>query len=287
VIADDPAIVRGIRLYFTTMDIRGRVPRASKEVRGSTPLWRTEGCADVETDEQGRFAVPAIATGDLRIEYRVDEEQPLQPKLPGARVQTDKTTTIEIPMVPTVVVRGSIRAKDTGQPISGATMHIYYGVGGQGARAFSDAEGKFTARVLPGPIGLQVIHMPQEYVQLGEVGNRTIDVPQDAKEFELPPLEVVPAKSMTGRLIDGHDQPVAGARILLMEAGRTYGFGKSDDKGEFNLTGVPTTMNPTGANYKWWPEASSTGPSECEIVTTDPLVLRALDRLSPPYRAVK
>jgi hypothetical protein len=268
VIADQPEIARGVRLILTT-----------DEISGKAPPWPTEGFADVKSDEQGRFSVPAIAAGILRIDIYVDESQPLRPRLPEfVRLRAEETTTIEIPMVPTVVVRGSIRAKDTGQPIPGALVHIYYGVGRQGADPVSDAQGTYTARVLPGRVGLQVIYMPEKYVQLDEIGDRPYEVPDYVKQFDLPPLEVVPAKSIAGRVIDQRGQPVANVLISVVEGNRRYGHGKSDRDGQFDVARVPITLDPATVRYEWRPETGSTMPSECEVVKTDPLTLRALPR---------
>ena len=180
-------------------------------------------------------------------------------------------------MVPTVVVRGSVRAKETGKPIPGALVHIYYGVGRQGADPITDAQGKYTARVLPGRVGLQMIYLPKEYVQLGEPWNRPLEVPKDAKEFDLPPVEVVLAKRIEGRLVDEHDRPVANAGVCVLDGNRGYGHGASDRNGKFSVTGVPATINPAKAEYEWF--TPDTGvPSKCEVLKTSPLILRALPR---------
>jgi len=116
---------QGIRLIFTSNE--------HEQSGGSPP---TEGYADVKSDEHGRFVVPAIAVGNVRIDAFVNEKQPLRPRLPASlSVQADRITSLEVPMVPTVVVRGSVRVKDTGRPVPGALIHIYYGVGCQGVRS--------------------------------------------------------------------------------------------------------------------------------------------------------
>jgi hypothetical protein len=222
-----------------------------------------------------------MAAGRVDIDISMDENQPLRAKLLDTiEVEAGKTTEIHIPTVSTVVVRGSIRTNDTGQPISGAMIHIYYGVGRQGARVVSDAEGKYTARVLPGRVGLQVIFMPNKYayVQTGEPWLRPYQVAEDAKDFDLPLLEVVPAKTIAGRVIDQQDKPVANSQVSILEGNRRYGFGKSDNNGQFKLTGVPATIDPAKATYQFAPETGSTGPSGCDVVTSDPLLLRTTPR---------
>jgi hypothetical protein len=276
VIANQPEIAGGIRLIFTSNEYSG----------GSPP---TEGYADVKSDEQGRFVIPAIAVGNVRIDAFVDEEQPLRPKLPRSlSVQADRTTSLEIPIVPTVVVRGSVRVKDTGKPVPGALIHIYYGVGRQGADPVSDEQGNYTARVLPGSVRLQVISMPKGYAWLH--GNAypfpSYQIPEDAKQFDLPPVEVEPTKSIPGRVVDQRGEPVGNIWISVVDGDRHYGRGKADKNGHFDVAGVPVTINPAHVKYVWLPEVGpgrpfvSTMPSECEILKTDPLILRALPRVS-------
>jgi RNA polymerase sigma factor (sigma-70 family) len=261
--ADRPETARGVRLVFTS---EGPIAQNS----GALP---TEGLAEVKSDEQGRFFVPAIARGNLRIEIVVDENQHLRPELPESiAVQEGRTAMFAIPMVPTVVVRGSIRVKETGKPVPGALVHIYYGVYRQGADPVSDAQGKFTARVLPGRIGLQVIAMPAGLVQLDEPWLRPITVPPDAKEFVLPPLEVIQAQKIGGRLVDQKSQAVADVQVHVIEGNRRYGYGKSDKNGRFNMSGVPATF--IAEKLKFECSLETGVPLECEIIQKSPLVLR-------------
>jgi hypothetical protein len=248
-----------------------------QEIRDKSPPWPTEGYARVQPDEQGRFVVPAIAAGSLRIAAVVDENSPLRPKLPeNITVEADKTTKLEIPMVPTVVVRGSIREKDTGKPIPGACITISYGIFRQYVIPVSDAQGRYTARVLPGRVSLHVTCMPSEYV-LSHRGFRPYyDVPTDAKEFELPPMEAVP--SLAGCVIDQRDQPVANVYIFLLEGNRCTGNGLSHRNGQLNVPYVPASINRANVKYQWKPKFDSTMLSECEVLKTDPLILRALPR---------
>jgi hypothetical protein len=268
VIADGANSAPGITLAFHSPE-RPSEPRA-----WPVQEWPTEGFADPKTDEQGRFVVPAIAVGDAWIEAIVDEKQPLRPKLPASlRVQAGQTTSLEIPMVPTVVVRGSVRVKDTGKPVPGVLIHIYYGVGRQGADPVSDAQGNYTARVLPGRIRLQVIYMPPKYVWVhGDAFPfPEYEVRADVKQFDLPPIEVRPTKSIPGRVVDQQGQPVGNIWISVVEGDQHYGLGKSDKNGQFNVFGVPVTINPASVKYKWHPAVGpgrpvvSTMRSQCEV----------------------
>ena len=199
-IADRPEVVRGVRMIFTTQGYgMGNNVFFPKKAAPPSPPWPADGFAEAKTDERGRFVVPIIAHGDLLVEVRLDEDLPLRPIIPDhLTVSAGLTTNLEFHMVPTVPVRGSIRAKDTGKPIAGALIHIYYGVHRQGADAVSDAQGRFAARVLPGRVGLQVIYMPEKYAHPGNGPTRPYVVPAGAKVFDLPPLEIAPSKEKRG-----------------------------------------------------------------------------------------
>ena len=294
-----PRTIVGYTIHLKPVGkIKGRVissrPEAARDVRlifsagpgslfGDTDVYRsanspqepTEGFADVKSDKDGRFIVPALAAGLLQIDVLVNENQPLRPKLPNIiDLSPGKTASLEIPLVPTADVRGTVRWKDTGKPIPGALVYISYGVG-QGADAVTDAQGRYTARVLPGRVGLQMLSTPEEYVQYGVPWKREIEVPQDAKTSDLPPAELVPARRIEGRLVDVYDRPIANAGIFLSDGNRSYGYGdNSDSGGKFTLLGVPKTIDPAKAQYKG--SGTDGVPHRCEVLKTDPLVLRAV-----------
>ncbi len=177
-----------------------------------------------------------------------------------------------------VAVRGSVRVKDTGEPVAGVVVHIYYGTARQGTDVESDAQGQFTARVLPGRVRLQAINLFPKYTQSGSPRDG-FDVPAQTEVFELPPLEVVPAKKLVGRVIDQHDRPVANASVRAVAKGTLAGIGRStgqsDANGEFTLSGIPANVDTTTAQYE-----VSMGTSinqirlQAEVVQQDPLLIR-------------
>jgi hypothetical protein len=264
VLADKPEWARGMRMLFAT------------EKMINAPPWLTEGFADVESDEQGRFVVPVIADG--RLDFRgliVDDKLPVRPQIPQfIDVEADATTELPLSMALLVPVRGSIRAKDSGAPISGAKIRMHYGAGPQYANSVSDAHGKFTARVLPGRVQLHASYNQEKYVQRGSV---SCNVPEQTEGFELPTLEVTPTKSFAGRLIDESGRPVAnaGVYILVKEDNRIYGSGTSDSNGQFHLDGVPATIDTAKAKYEANLETDPTRRNlAAEVTGTNPLILR-------------
>jgi hypothetical protein len=267
-IADRPEKAFGIPLALTTEGFSGNQ---------KVPPWPIEGFAIVVSDIEGRFVVPAIAPGTLRIDTMVDETLEVRPRLPEyVSVEAGQTATLELPMVRTVPVRGSIRVQGSGKPVPLADISVRYGVGRQGTMAVSDAEGKFAARVLPGQVRLQIIVLPGQYARLHRQMHPTAVVPEDAKDFELPPIEVAPARIFSGRLIDERGRPVADARLAIIEGDRYYGGGFSEKDGRFTMGDVPAMIDPTKATYQVLSLKSGGPPGrrEAKVIQPDPLVLR-------------
>ncbi|HXY37047.1 MAG TPA: carboxypeptidase-like regulatory domain-containing protein, partial [Planctomycetaceae bacterium] len=124
-IADDPEVVRSVRIFVST-EIFPWKTKPFKRHDGKSvirAIWETEGTALVVTDEAGRFVVPEIASGPARIQFIDPPEKPtLLPRPPGASVADGQTLKLEIPMERSVLVRGTIRTEDTGQPVAGAKV---------------------------------------------------------------------------------------------------------------------------------------------------------------------
>ena len=261
IVTDRPEAARGVPIYLETTDPENWVGGHE----GSA------GFARAVTADDGTFSVPALATGTLRIQMLVKESLPLRETMPESLVvHAGVVNRVEIPLIPAVRVHGQIRVKGTRKAVVGAEIHLYYGTWRQGANPVSDRDGRFEAYVLPGDVRMQVISMPDEYVQLGEPTNDRYTVPADVKEFNLPSIDVVPGTTIKGRLLEGKGRPVANARLAGDSAGHLYGFGQTDPNGEFTLVGVPAGFPLT---YKARVDDTS-GWVETTIVTKNPLLLR-------------
>ena len=260
IVADRPEQARGVTLYFTT------------EAALNLGSWQAEGLARVVTDLDGRFAVPALAAGKLRIEGAVDAALPVRLRLPDAlTVRPDDATRFDIPLVPAVKVRGIVRAHGSNEPLAGAQVSVRYGTYRQSELATSGADGTYQARVLPGQVYRQVIVTPDGFVQMGAPWAEDFAVPADDGTFDLPPIDLVKAgPPIPGRLVDGRDRPLAGLRVFASHGNRRYGFAQTDAEGLFTLEGVPVGLEFT---YEAWSDDESAVPAE--VVTAAPLLLRA------------
>jgi len=245
--------------------IEGRLIGAKREwVRGAQLSFRTsvsasefseptEGVASVQTDERGRFVVPAIAEGQLLIDEKLSRELPVRAKLPAGpiRVRAGQTTRIEIPLVPGVIVRGQVRLRGSGKPVAGAWVLLQYGPYRQHDDATTDDNGRFQARVLPGPVRLFVMGVPESAKAIYWIVQwpQTVNVPEGVAEFLLPPIELPPAVRLTGRLVDQHGHPVGGAQVTVTVGGHGYWAGSTDEQGRFSLL-VPAGQNVEGGRAR-------------------------------------
>lgn len=235
-------------------------------------IFPTEGHAQGYVDPHGVLRVGEIAIGDLSVAVRTDKRLPVRPRLPARRefeIAVGQTTTIEIPLEPAVQVHGVLRVKETEEPIGGVKISLGYGVG-QSEQAMTDDDGRYSAYILPGDVKLHVITLPGKYVQLGRPWEEKHPVPDGKTDFELPPIEVVPAIEVPGRVIDSHGDPLAGVRIRGRIGELSYGIGQSDENGRFTLYRVPAGMKLNG----YVASSRELGRVTLAIESTDPLILR-------------
>ena len=279
-IADDPQWVRGVNLLFRTERRMYWSPAAVPE---------TEGEALVETDEQGRFRIPAIATGAASIRVgTTPTKSPLAPRLPSdVWVTAGENVHVEIPMEKLVHVKGTIRTVDTQVPVVGAEVLVQYGAGLQGDDVTSDSQGRYEAQVLPGFVRTQVISMPQKiaahYAQADDLWKKQIDVPTGLKEFELSPIVLAATETRSGTLIDREGRPIAGARVHGIRGNRRYGFAETNERGEFSLQ-LPKKL--AIDSYETWIGGRARGITTPTIVKNEPLTLQ-LDRTAPDGKPAK
>jgi hypothetical protein len=236
------------------------------------------------SNEKGEFVVPAMAAGELTFDAYVDPKLPVLPRIPDfthltVYVPTGETTKLEISLVRTVAVHGSVIAKDTGKPIEERLIEIAYGAKfTRSLYRFADAQGKFTVPVLPGRVrmgapGPPTAYLPPDgHLQFGAWPE--YDVPENVREFNAPPLDLVPTKSLAGRLIGEHDQPVAKMMVWMELDGCGYGYGQSNGKGELTLKGVPTMIDVVKGKYQASLWNGKAEPMDVTVVQASPLVLR-------------
>jgi RNA polymerase sigma factor (sigma-70 family) len=278
VVADRPEWVRGLKVYVSTTE-------TSDPYRVT---FKAQGDDIATTGPDGSFVIPAIAAGKLVIGTRVDEALPVRPIAPdGLEVRANQTTRVEIPLTKAVRLRGVIRVKGTGEPIPEASVSVSYGWKGSknegsvaptgSSTVVSDANGRYETYGFPGDASMQVISMPEPFIQMGQPWAERHRVPEGVATFDLPPIEAVRGITIKGRLVDAEDRPVADLKLFGMAEGQGYGFGKTGSQGEFTLSSAPPGLK---FSYKVWLDDREP-PVDAEILKEEPLLLRVeVDRRS-------
>ncbi len=272
VLADRPEWARGLKVYVST----------TEDADPYRVSFKAQGEDIVTTGPDGSFVIPAIAAGKLVVGTQVAEGLPVRPITPeGLEVRIDQTTRVEIPLVKALRLRGVIRVQGTGEPIPGASVAVSYGLKGSkvdgggrpigSATIVSDAKGRFETYGLPGDATMQVISMPEPFLQMGQPWAERHAVPDKVEAFDLPPIEVVRGVTIKGRLVDAENRPVAGLKLSGLADNRGYGFAITEPQGDFTMSSVPAGLKFT---YKVWIDDHD-APVDAEIVKEEPLLLRA------------
>lgn len=223
-LSDDPRVLESAMAFVYQEDFHGRY---------------TSGSAEPEFGADGVLDLAEFAEGPIQLAVRVDESLTVRPRLPkDLQVYAGQTTTVDVPLEATVRVRGRLQTKENALPIVGALISVDYGVQFQSEQVRTDADGRFAVNALPGSVRQQLIMRPDAYMNWVEENagwQNPVEVPADAGEFDLPPLELIETVERSGRLVNRADQPIADARVAAVKANRVYASATTDADGRFEL----------------------------------------------------
>jgi RNA polymerase sigma factor (sigma-70 family) len=262
-VAGDPKSVRNVKLIVATSH------------RGNGPV--ANGLAFVTTDDQGRFAVPQIAAGSLRIQPipSPTAETYVVPTV-DKTVEPGKTTVVELTVARSVRIHGLVRELDTGRPVAG--VEIALGIR-DSSTIRTDATGRYSGFAPATQVMVGVESVPDG---LCNMLHRlpTLGIPADATVFEVAPIDLRRAGTVRGTIVDEHDKPLAGARVdasWTVEAGSNRKVTQevtvgTNAKGEFQVLGAPlgTEVNLDARHM----EVRSPKPVATRVGVTEPVVLR-------------
>ncbi|MEJ7637076.1 MAG: hypothetical protein WKF75_03560 [Singulisphaera sp.] len=139
------------------------------------------------TDDEGRFVLPEVPVGNLRVSGGQGGDRLLVTSPAGLKVEAGETTRVELKPTPGVRVHGVVREKGSGKPIPGVKVGAYSG----GEGGISDASGRFRFSTRPGAASCNSVD-PRRLCRT-DVRPAGCQIPQDATEFELPPVELARA----------------------------------------------------------------------------------------------
>lgn len=289
-LSDTNGVIR-LRLQPTTQ-VRGRLVGAPAaflkgiqvEVRTDVKDWpygRVEGLATAVADDQGRFEVAAIASGELSIRQHADSEA-LWRIVPNRHKHTLVSGTspeIQFVLKETVEVPFKIIRKDSGLPVVGVGVSIvdeseFHEV----ATGISDERGEFRARVFENSWNFaSVRHMPAEFTAPTDVNDFAwfpespvrFQSPLAAAGFEVPvvPIEVPKGRLLQGQLADPDNKPLAHWTVITQRS-----RGETDADGKFR---VILRHNERPSDWKTNSPENSRGVPK--VISESPLVLQITD----------
>jgi beta-lactamase regulating signal transducer with metallopeptidase domain len=257
VTADEPAAVRGLPLYFSA---------SPEEARDLTKLI-PHGEALVVTDEEGRFRIPALATGKLFTVISVpDQSMYRAPQMNSLEITATKHAEIVMALRRMVRVRGVVKEKGTGKPIP--NIGVIFGsreLAELLPMAITDERGQYEAIAPPGANSQFHLSNSKVYFSplqgfLGPSGGNELPIgPVDGQV--LPAIELDRGVTLRGIVVDGEGKPVMGAavegkwdRIHAVNSPNNAGMAfahtftataKTDADGTFLLEGIHPGANVT------------------------------------------
>ncbi len=191
--------------------VKVRIVTMNTTEHGEDEYWHGE--SKVQLDRRGRFSIPRIAEGTVRVFIDEPDEFAFRsdPPAEGLVVKPDKTARLEIPMRKTVKVTRLLLDRNTKKPIRGVRVlmqnrhqHIY---------ARTDDDGRFTARILPDVRYHTVYNLPSGYINLNRESMFETFVPGGAADHVLDPIEFLRGRTIEGTVVDSSGRPLVGVQV--------------------------------------------------------------------------
>jgi protocatechuate 3,4-dioxygenase beta subunit len=196
----DPALIGGRELSITV---------ANPANGGS---WATS-LEQATTDAEGRFEVDGLVPGYLGVSNERDINAPFYFQTEqGVMIEAGKTKEIELAPKKAVKLSGVVREKGTEKPIPGVGLVV----AGPGVGIVTtDAKGRYTGFDARQPQHLlTVVEVPDGFAP-PLFARVNMKFPLDADEIEMPPVELAPATSVDGLVVDTAGKPIAGADVTV------------------------------------------------------------------------
>lgn len=216
----------------------------------ATKTIYTSGRAKLTPDAQGRINLPAVVAGTLFMIITPVKDSPLRAKLPpesAREVKAGMRTELEIPLVRAVRASGVVRERGSQRPIAG--VHVAVGNYGMSTeQVVTDEQGRFTCLTRPGQIEAWPIPPANYALPANDAsGKEMTTIPDNATEFEFPPIDLTPLTATGGVVVAADGGPAAGAKVRARWFALDASSGQSslndasllaDDQGAFTLAAV-------------------------------------------------
>lgn len=253
------------------------------------------GTAEVTTDAEGRFSVPAIAAGVLQMTADLPADSPLVSTYQGTQqIDSDRANKVELRFKHGIHVRGTAIDQADQSPLAGAIVFVdFYS---EFRQMECDEAGQYSGYVLPGGLAyLTFARLPRDYYSPDPI-IPTEPLPDDAQELTFKALLAAAGATLYGRVVDAQGNPVADAEVVGAFPWSAIGdrtvVARSGRDGIFMLTSVPKNTNVKVSAYSAAgitknPVIGSTDDPDPVMVTVDPgsalsLSGRAVDESGRP-----
>ena len=198
------------------------------------------------TDEAGQVVLGPLAAGRIVVRVEPPEGSPFLPQ-PGASAQVllrgGEDVAVEVPVKKGVKVAGSVR-EHGGRPAVGVKVNLYVLAPSQrNEDVVTDAEGRFTRYFLPCKlrVSLTWFDLPDRYYYAPETHWADYDLAAGEDRKTLAPLEVWPAASIRGTVVDAAGRPADGVQVVGSCVAQRFGDRSipgntlTDERGAFVL----------------------------------------------------
>ena len=174
------------------------------------------GSAEAKTDEAGRFAVPALASGLVSVRVRPEAGSPdLGVRVARYTVAEGSRVEAEVAIRRGVRVAGVVRDSATGEGIACVVVAVVSPRSPEPRVVRSDVRGRYETFIPPGPTSHRVLRVPDPYLCPPDfLGPRPLAVPPAIVLFELPPIELARGEQVRGRVLDAEGRAVSGAHVV-------------------------------------------------------------------------
>lgn len=233
--------VGGLTIQLTggsSADRAGRSIIVGTDYRRGLPAGQGEANAELITDQQGVAHADAVVAGNILLRVSMPSDSPYRARLPDdTTISKGETTSVDIPLVEAVRLHGKVVAQGDGRPIPEAELQVRSGDSLQSESPTTNGDGVWEARVLPGSVTLYVQRGAGEFEGWvrAEASTSTLDVPADVAEFEAPTLEMVPTKTISGKLLHADGKPAVGWRLSATGQARAYSSAAVETDGAFEM----------------------------------------------------